>query len=484
MSQRNRKRGRKGRGRPADGEQPQHDRPRESSGGTGAQDEDSQAAQDTSPQPAAEAPTRQAGPEQSRREQGQGSRRRNRRPRRRGGERREEGQAGDRDRGQTRSAAPRGERPSADAPPQGPPGSDVAAPDVDEDEEYVPRPPEPPPEMPLVTYLARGGIGSRRYCDELVGSGRVTVDGETVTFPRAVVPSGAEVMADGDLVRVRQLRYVLVNKPRGVASTRSDPHAASVVVDMVEGGRTLFPVGRLDVETTGLIVLTNDGPLAHRLMHPSYGVPKAYTVRVKGKVNRRAVAALKSGLELDDGMTAPAEARVLKQSGKTAVVELVIHEGRKRQVRRMFAALGLPVEELHRRRYGPLADKGLAVGATRELSAEEVDALQRAAEQVDSHIRSEPEERAVPLAGEQEAAAASLAEDGPVPAGEPPAPVAQTPAAEEPVKPDASKSEGQASANPDAIEPENQAPAGPAAGTTKDDPSPDEWPERPAPLPD
>jgi 23S rRNA pseudouridine2605 synthase len=244
----------------------------------------------------------------------------------------------------------------------------------------------------LSVYLARSGVGSRRYCDDVVKQGRVTIDGLVVTFPREQVGSGDEVAVDGDVVTPRELRYVLVNKPRGVASTRSDPHADRVLVELVPNGRVLFPVGRLDVDTTGLIVLTNDGVLANRLMHPRYGVPKTYAARVQGRVSKRELAELRRGVALEDGTTAPAEARLIKQSPKTALVELTLHEGRKRQVRRMLAALGLPVEELHRRRYGPLTDKGLAPGQHRDLTQEEIDALRRAGEESDRRVRSQDSE--------------------------------------------------------------------------------------------
>jgi len=210
---------------------------------------------------------------------------------------------------------------------------------------------------------------------------------------------------------------VLLNKPRGVASTRSDPHAERVVVDLVPNGRTLFPVGRLDVDTTGLLVLTNDGVLANRLMHPRYGVPRTYVARVRGKVTRRALAALRAGVELEDGLTSPAEVDLKKQSQKTALVELTIHEGRKRQVRRMLGAVGLPVEELHRRRLGPLSDKGLEKGAFRDLNGDEVDALRRAGEQVHGAVAVEDIGDPVPLAAEQTASGASPA--GAAAAGEP-----------------------------------------------------------------
>ena len=220
-------------------------------------------------------------------------------------------------------------------------------------------------DMTLVVYLARSGVGSRRRCDELIRDGKVTIDGVVTTFPREKVGEQAEVAVEGEVATPREYRYVLVNKPRGVASTRSDPHAERVLVDMVPDGRILFPVGRLDLDTTGLIILTNDGVLANRLMHPRYGVTKTYSARVRGHAGKRALAELRTGIELEDGRTAPAEARVEKQSNKTTLVELTIHEGRKHQVRRMLAALGLPVEELHRRRYGPLSDKNLKIGAWR-----------------------------------------------------------------------------------------------------------------------
>ncbi len=241
-----------------------------------------------------------------------------------------------------------------------------------------------------------------------------------MTFPREKVAEQAEVAVDGEVVTPREYRYVLVNKPRGVASTRSDPHADRVLVDMVPDGRILFPVGRLDLDTTGLIILTNDGVLANRLMHPRYGVTKTYSARVRGHASKRALAELRTGIELEDGRTAPAEARVEKQSNKTALVELTIHEGRKHQVRRMLAALGLPVEELHRRRYGPLSDKNLKIGAWRTLSGDEVEALRRAAEEVERNLVGDDPGEAIDLAAPGGAGARPRAprhaSDAPVPA--------------------------------------------------------------------
>jgi 23S rRNA pseudouridine2605 synthase len=280
-------------------------------------------------------------------------------------------------------------------------------------------------DMTLVVYLARSGVGSRRRCDELIRAGKVTIDGAAVTFPREKVAQQAEVALEGEVVAPHELRYVLVNKPRGVASTRSDPHAERVLVDMVPDGRILFPVGRLDVDTTGLIILTNDGVLANRLMHPRYGVTKTYSARVRGRASKRALAELRTGVELEDGRTAPAEARIEKQSNKTALVELTIHEGRKHQVRRMLAALGLPVEELHRRRYGPLSDKNLKIGAWRALSGDEVEALRRAAEEVERNLAGDDPGEAVDLAAPANEPAPEP--DAPPGSDEPPAQADNTP---------------------------------------------------------
>ena len=263
--------------------------------------------------------------------------------------------------------------------------------------------------MNLVVYLARAGLGSRRSCDELIRGGSVTVNGEVVTFPREKVAPEDVVLVDGEPVEARELKYFLVNKPRGVASTRRDPHAERVVVDLVPNGRILFPVGRLDVDTTGLLILTNDGVLANRLMHPRYGVPKTYVARVRGKVSRRALGTLRQGVDLEDGLTSPAEVNLKKQSAKTALVEVTIHEGRKRQVRRMFEAVGLPVEELHRRRYGPIVDKGLEPGGFRELSGDEVESLRRAGEDVAVSVGEEVEGPPVLLAAEVQPAPETVA---------------------------------------------------------------------------
>ena len=317
----------------------------------------------------------------------------------------------------------------------------------------------PRPEMALVVYLARSGVGSRRRCDELIREGKVTIGGTAITFPREKVPSDAEVTVEGETVELRELRYVLVNKPRGVASTRSDPHADRVLVDVVPDGRTLFPVGRLDVDTTGLIILTNDGVLANRLMHPRYGVPKTYVARVRGRVGKRALAELRTGVELEDGRTAPAEARLEKQGNKTALVELTIHEGHKRQVKRMLAAVGLPVEELHRRRYGPLSDKNLKVGAWRQLSGDEVEALRRAGEESDRRAAADDPGDAVDLAASQERPAKSVEA-----VATPAEPAAATEMSEPPPAPGAWETSAEPLEPEEATEPSDDEPAaGPSA---------------------
>jgi pseudouridine synthase len=267
--------------------------------------------------------------------------------------------------------------------------------------------------MNLVVFLARAGVGSRRSCDELIREGVVTVNGEVVTFPREKVTPEDVIAVRGETVEARELRYFLLNKPRGVASTRSDPHADKVIVDLVPGGRELFPVGRLDVDTTGLIILTNDGVLANRLMHPRYGVPKTYVARVRGKVSRRALGTLRQGVDLEDGLSAPADVKLKKQSAKTALVEITIHEGRKRQVRRMFQSVGLPVEELSRRRYGPLTDKGLEPGGYRELGGDEIEELRRAGEEVAGAVAREVEGDPVMLAAEPPPQTGAATLDGP-----------------------------------------------------------------------
>jgi 23S rRNA pseudouridine2605 synthase len=227
--------------------------------------------------------------------------------------------------------------------------------------------------MRLAKYLAAADVASRRASEHIVRAGRVTVDGETVTDPAHDVGEGARVIVDGQAVTLtRELLVYAVNKPAGVVSTARDPQGRPTVVSLVPTSTRLYPVGRLDIDTTGLILLTNDGELAHRLTHPRFEVPKTYRARVtRGPIQARALKALRGGVELEDGLTAPAEVRQIAAD----TLELTIHEGRKRQVKRMCEAVGHPVKSLERVRFGPLELGGLQPGAYRLLSPEEVEAF-------------------------------------------------------------------------------------------------------------
>ena len=224
--------------------------------------------------------------------------------------------------------------------------------------------------MRLNAYLARAGVASRRGADELIKAGRVTVNGEPGQL-NTFVESRDRVELDGGRVELQPLAYVLLHKPAGAVTTARDPQGRRTVVDLVDHPARVVPVGRLDVDTTGALLLTNDGELAHRLAHPRYEVQKLYEAEVEGEPDDAALQRLRHGLELDDGPTAPAEARRLAPS----TVELGIHEGRKHQVKRMLAAVGHPVRRLHRSRYAGLTLEGLEPGAWRELEPSEVELL-------------------------------------------------------------------------------------------------------------
>jgi 23S rRNA pseudouridine2605 synthase len=222
----------------------------------------------------------------------------------------------------------------------------------------------------LNAYLARAGVASRRGADELIRAGRVRVNGEVAGLA-TYVGARDTVELDGSPVAPEPPAYVLLHKPAGVVTTARDPHGRPTVVGLVDAGRRVVPVGRLDADTTGALLLTNDGPLAHRLMHPRYGVEKVYEVEVEGSPSDLELRRLREGVELDDGPTAPAQARRLGPS----LLELTLHEGRKHQVKRMCAAVGHPVRRLHRRTYAGLALEGLGPGEWRELTPAEVQAL-------------------------------------------------------------------------------------------------------------
>jgi 23S rRNA pseudouridine2605 synthase len=223
----------------------------------------------------------------------------------------------------------------------------------------------------LNAYLARAGIASRRGSDDLIKEGRVKVNDEPGQL-NTYVHAGDRVEVDGEPVAAQQLTYVLLNKPAGTVTTASDPQGRPTVVQLVEDvPERIVPVGRLDADTTGALLLTNDGALAHRLAHPRYGVDKVYEVDVEGEPDEQALEQLAAGVELDDGLTAPAEIRLLAPSR----LELTLHEGRKHQVKRMCEAVGHPVRRLHRSRYAGLTLEGLGPGRWRELEPSEVKRL-------------------------------------------------------------------------------------------------------------
>ncbi len=232
--------------------------------------------------------------------------------------------------------------------------------------------------MRLAKFLAAAGVASRRAAEQIIRSGRVTVGGEPVLDPARDVGADDAVALDGRPLHADPERVVYaLNKPPGVVSTASDPQRRPTVVSLVQSALRLYPVGRLDIDVTGLILLTNDGELAHRLTHPSFEVPKTYRARLaRPPVAAAALAALRAGVELDDGRTAPA--RVRRLSADT--IEITIHEGRNRQVKRMCEQIGHPVRELERVRFGPLALGDLPLGAYRPLTAAELRSLTSAAE--------------------------------------------------------------------------------------------------------
>lgn len=228
----------------------------------------------------------------------------------------------------------------------------------------------------LAKYLAHAGVASRRAAERLIADGRVTVAGAVVSDPAHVVDDSAAVAVDGQPVAPEPREVHALNKPPGVVSTAKDTHGRPTVVGMVRSDRRLYPVGRLDADSTGLLLLTNDGDLAERLTHPRYGVEKTYRVRVEPpSVSEAALRLLRTGVELEDGMTAPAHVR---RAGP-GELELRIAEGRKRQVRRMCEAVGHRVTALERVAIGPLRLSGLSPGESRLLGGAEIERLRRAA---------------------------------------------------------------------------------------------------------
>lgn len=227
--------------------------------------------------------------------------------------------------------------------------------------------------MRLAKFLAHAGVASRRAAEEVIRAGRVSVDGEVVTDPARDADETRTVTVDGRPVTIAAERAVYaLHKPTGVVSTARDTHGRRTVVDLVAGPRRLYPVGRLDADASGLILLTDDGELANLLTHPRYEVPKTYLARVEhAPVRDAALRTLRGGVALDDGVTAPARVRRVE----AGLLELTIKEGRNRQIKRMCAAVGHPVRDLARVRFGALGLEGLAPGQHRRLTAAEVERL-------------------------------------------------------------------------------------------------------------
>ena len=236
--------------------------------------------------------------------------------------------------------------------------------------------------MRIQKILSQAGIASRRAGEQLMLEGRVTVNGVTVReLGTKADPSHDDIRVDGRRVRVvERHRYLLLNKPRGVMSTRSDPHRRPTVIDLLEGVRDyVYPVGRLDFDSEGLLVLTNDGDLAARLTHPRHGVARVYEASVLGVPDERDLKRLAKGVMLEGRPTAPAVVKLLRAHGKGSVLEITIREGRNRQVRNMCDAIGHPVTELKRVAIGPIRDAKLKPGRWREMTEDEVKRLRRSA---------------------------------------------------------------------------------------------------------
>lgn len=243
----------------------------------------------------------------------------------------------------------------------------------------------------LQKILSQAGVASRRLAEDLIVQGRVQVNGRTITeLGTRADPDVDEIKVDGRRIQTRRRRrYILLNKPRGYITSRSDPEQRPTVMDLLRGVKEyVYPVGRLDYDSEGLLLLTNDGELAARLMHPRHEVDKVYQARVRGAPDEHALERLEKGVTIEGRRTAPARARCVdpphKRSGDQTTVELAIHEGRQRQVRKMFDAIGHPVIRLRRVRIGPIADPDIPPGHWRELTPQEVARLRRACQLVKS----------------------------------------------------------------------------------------------------
>jgi 23S rRNA pseudouridine2605 synthase len=227
----------------------------------------------------------------------------------------------------------------------------------------------------LQKVMAKSGIGSRRVCEDMIFAGQVTINGQLATLGDKVDPSLDVVAVDGvELSVMPDLLVYLLNKPAGVVTTADDPQGRTTVIELVPDDVRVYPVGRLDMDTEGLLLLTNDGALTHRLTHPSFGVEKEYLAEIDGEMSPGNLRSLREGIDLEDGKTSPA----LVSSPAPGMVRLVIHEGKNRQVRRMCDAVGHPVKRLVRTRIGPISDAKLKPGTWRKLMRSEVHELQKA----------------------------------------------------------------------------------------------------------
>jgi pseudouridine synthase len=230
----------------------------------------------------------------------------------------------------------------------------------------------------LQKVLAAAGIDSRRKCEELILSGAVSVNSQVVDrLPAFVDPQSDIITVNGKRIHAEQKVYFLLNKPKGVICSSSDPQGRPKVIDLVPCRQRIFCVGRLDADTTGLLILTNDSELANRLTHPRYGLPKTYVVRAKGRIDADAAETLKKGIWLAEGKTAEASVKVLKGGHQESLIEITIRQGLNRQIRRMLAKLGLPVKSLKRTRIGTITDRGLGIGKSRPLTHAEVQYLRK-----------------------------------------------------------------------------------------------------------
>lgn len=233
----------------------------------------------------------------------------------------------------------------------------------------------------LQKVLAHAGVGSRRAVEEMIAAGRIRVNGKRAELGRRIDPEKDKVEVDGSIVPLRaELVYYLLNKPEGVVTTSDDPEGRPTVLDLVDAPDRVWPVGRLDIGSEGALVVTNDGDLTLRLTHPRYHVPRTYLAQVQGSVGQKVLGKLARGVELEDGPTAPARVGLVERVPGGSLIEITIHEGRNRQVRRMFEAVGHPVTRLVRRAIGPLELGRLKPGDYRRLSPTEIQSLYKASE--------------------------------------------------------------------------------------------------------